>query len=47
MYLNQIEMLPKLINHKRLTNEGFKNIIIYLTRALDFCAMSLIILFDE
>jgi len=32
---------------KRLTNEGFKNIIIYLTMALDFCSMSLIILFDE
>lgn len=32
---------------KRLSNEGFKNIIIYLTLAADFCTMSLIILFDS
>jgi hypothetical protein len=41
-----IFFIRKCLN-KRLTNEGFKNIIIYLTMALDFCAMSLIILFDE
>ena len=32
---------------KRLSNENFKNIIIYLTLAADFCTMSLIILFDR
>ena len=32
---------------KRLLNENYKNIIIYLTLAADFCTMSLIILFDS
>ena len=32
---------------KRLLNENYQNIIIYLTLAADFCTMSLIILFDS
>ena len=43
----QISFFLKKCMDKRLSNEGFKNIIIYLTMALDFCTMSLIILFDS
>ena len=43
----QITFFLKKCLDKRLSNEGFKNIIIYLTMALDFCTMSLIILFDS
>ena len=43
----QISFFLKKCLDKRLSNEGFKNIIIYLTMALDFCTMSLIILFDS
>jgi len=32
---------------KRLSNENFKSIITYLTLAVDFCTMSLIIFFDS
>ena len=43
----QISFFLKKCMDKRLSNESFKNIIIYLTMALDFCTMSLIILFDS
>ena len=43
----QISFFLKKCLDKRLSNEGFKNIIIYLTMALDFCTMFLIILFDS
>ena len=43
----QITFFLKKCLDKRLSNEGFKNIIIYLTMALDFCTMFLIILFDS
>ena len=43
----QISFFLKKCLDKRLSIEGFKNIIIYLTMALDFCTMSLIILFDS
>ena len=43
----QITFFIKKCLDKRLPNESFKNIIIYFTLALDFCTMSLIILFDS
>ena len=43
----QISFFLKKCLDKLLSNEGFKNIIIYLTMALDFCTMFLIILFDS